>query len=391
MPIFLCLIETMMLFLLYKKFGIKSGIVQVFFIVYIYCNAILFDIYLLNSFKQGLIFTDIGADAFSSVFLYYFLFLGVYFFLFYFYYRERVQVFYSFRFNRIINIVVISFLSFFSLFQLISNRVDIIDSTNFLLAICRAIILFYSALYILYGNGKSKIFYILLFILFVITSYERDYLVFAGVIILALYNKKINIIHLFLLASCGLFVLSYYKAFYVYIIGAGDFSAFIYYVKNNLISFSELDPIASFSLLYDYFKSTPDFYSNYELSYFTSFFDQYNRYINGEDVKSLGQLVSAKYAGNEYGLAFSMILESILNFSFLGPPFLALSAFIIYNYLKKKFYYISIFVDIIFTMFFVTFVRTELMVMIKIYIIPLILFLFVINRIINKKELSLQL
>jgi hypothetical protein len=85
------------------------------------------------------------------------------------------------------------------------------------------------------------------------------------------------------------------------------------------------------------------------------------------------------YTGGMYGVAFSMILESLLNFSYLGPFLLVIILKITYNFLYSKFYYMKRIIDVMFILFFITFVRTEFMVMIKVYIIHMSVFLLLVH------------
>jgi hypothetical protein len=87
MPIILCFIETFLLWKLYKKYGLKSSIAIIYFIVYFYCNAILFDLYIFSNqsvLVESFVKIDPHSIAFDMVFILYFLFLLSYFFFFYF-------------------------------------------------------------------------------------------------------------------------------------------------------------------------------------------------------------------------------------------------------------------------------------------------------------------
>ena len=237
-------------------------------------------------------------------------------------------------------------------------------------------------------SRKLLLIYSFVAIIYCVFTYEREPIVFFVVLLALRFSKKIKIKYAILVGIISLFVLSYYKAFYLIILRGLDSQIFFEYVSNNPISLSKIDPIASFSLLHDYFYSKPMFYNAYNFTYFTSFIDQFNRYVNGQTTYSMSKVASTYYVGDTYGLAYSMILESIINFWYFGPIILGILTRIIYKFLKTKFYYLKEVIDLIFIMFFLSFVRTELIVMSKVFIFPIIIFLSIANFNFKRKYLK---
>src|SRR5690606_26250560 len=93
--------------------------------------------------------------------------------------------------------------------------------------------------------------------------------------------------------------------------------------RERQVYLSSLDPLASYTLIYDYLSSnnSGNLYRQYEFSYITNTFKQFANLFG--DIfpyhESIGQHIKKYYTGGEYGLAFSMVLESILNFWYFGP------------------------------------------------------------------------
>jgi hypothetical protein len=384
--ILLLLIETVFMYLLYKKYGFKNAILLVYIIVFFYCNAIVIDFYFLLRIKELNDYVTISRDSIAmdlTVFSY-FLFLGTYFIGFY-YLKLKTPLKQTFNKSKSSNILI--YTSIFVMLLIISinskvTRLDLKESGNIFTTSINWFILFYWSYVVFCKKEISKkllLFYSTVVIFYCVYTYEREPIVFFGVLLALRFSKKIKLIYVIPSGIISLYVLSYYKAFYLIILRGYDSKIFFKYVSNNPISLSKLDPTASFRLLYDFFDTKPLFYYDYNFTYFTSFIDQFNRYINGHTVFSMSKVASRYYVGDTYGLAFSMILESVINFWYFGPIILAIVARVIYKYLKTKFYYLNEVIDLIFIMFFLSFVRTELIVMSKVFIFPMILFLLIVH------------
>jgi len=94
---------------------------------------------------------------------------------------------------------------------------------------------------------------------------------------------------------------------------------------------------------------------------------------------SLGEFSSEYYTNSKMGTAFSMILESILNFGFLAPLILPLLILNILKHLLKRNIYYKDFFSVYFVFLMLKLVRTEFTVILKLYVLPFVLFVLLIN------------
>lgn len=394
MSTLLLFIEVLFLYLLYRRYGIDNAIVITYAIVFFYCNSIVLDILFSddNKITSSFLVIDGSSLAYNLVAISYFLFLGPYFVLFYYFKSKSIvnghAKNFKFRNSNIIKIFIYISILIMVLIVVKNSqytRAELKNEGTFLLTLINWLLLFFWAFVLLIVRDISKrilILYSTALFLYCIFSYEREPIVFLAIALLfkITQKKRLGIKLISIVAFCGFFVLNYFKAFYQIILGGGNIDVFFDYIGEKSISFSGLDPLASFTLLYDYFDNQPHFYYEFDFTYITSFTDQISKYVfNDNSVQSMTKVASGYYVGDAYGLAYSMILESIINLSFLGPIFLALCAKIFYTLLKKNFFYLDRVGDLIFIMFFVSFVRTELIVMFKIYLVPITLFLVLIS------------
>jgi hypothetical protein len=160
-------------------------------------------------------------------------------------------------------------------------------------------------------------------------------------------------------------------------------------MNNNSVLISETE--IGISLLSNYFNNS--IYSNYYFSYIINTFYQLLRTLTGNKYPSLGEHSSEYFTNSQMGTAFSAILESLLNFGYLGPFILpVILFFIIKKFLKNnnRFYYLFSAIAVFLV---IKLVRTELAVILKLYVIPILLFIFIINKYTNKdffKKLKLN-
>lgn len=383
MILILFAIQTFLLLKLYVRFGFKDAIFLIYSIVYFYCNAIVIDLYFLldKRFYQEFIMIDRESIAFIKSIFSYTLFLVTYYLLFSFT-KKKIKT-NNQHYNILpINKFLISISSIIMLFFILKNfsmvRLEVKNSSNFFTTFLLFIFSYYWA-YIIFSNKKIKniyiILYSLIFLLYSVFSYEREPILLIIITLLIKFRNKINFKIIIPISFLIVFIIFYYKAFYQILLVDFNYMEFFDYVKSHPISLSKMDPSASFALLYDYFDSRPVLYYNYDFTYFTSFIDQIKSLFGFGTTESMSKVVSKHYVGDSYGLAYSMILESLINFWFFGPVFLAVMTKVIYTFLKRKFYYLNEIIDLMCIIFFLSFVRTELIVMSKIFIFPMIIFL----------------
>ncbi len=213
-------------------------------------------------------------------------------------------------------------------------------------------------------------FIILTILLFYsIVSFQRETILFLSfALILNLEPKKISLNHI-LIGILTLVFLTYYKTLVFY---------FNIYVRNEdminfimiPIRFVNIDPASSLLLLSDYLDNN-SIYGSYYGSYFINTAAQFLRmFTDNIDWLSLSEFTQQYYTRGEMGTAFSMILESFLNFWYLGP--FIIGYFITYLFYETEkvagiYYKLHYF---IFFIFIVKIVRTELAVVLKLYIFP---------------------
>ena len=130
-----------------------------------------------------------------------------------------------------------------------------------------------------------------------------------------------------------------------------------------------VDPIASLLMLSDFLDDRSS-YINYYGSYVVNTIMQFLRM--GVDVNwmSLSEFAMEYYTQGQMGTAFSMIMESILNFWYFGPFIVGFSiTYLFYKTEKVTGFYYRLHYFIFFV-FILKLVRTELAVVLKIYMFP---------------------
>ena len=222
--------------------------------------------------------------------------------------------------------------------------------------------------------------YALSFILMGILTFEREPIVVFFIALVFKMKKKKKILIPLLMSSILLFIIANFKSFYINVLySAGEgFDSFIESSRNTNFSFSGLDPIMSYIILYDSINVYFEQFSEYRFSYITGIFQQTYRFIALDDYQTLAEYSTEIYTNSSFGTAFSFIVESILNFWFFGPFILG---FVITNVLKysikiSHIYGNGIIAAVIFVL--MKFCRTELSTVIKLQILPLIFALIVI-------------
>jgi len=182
-------------------------------------------------------------------------------------------------------------------------------------------------------------------------------------------KKNISIKDLYLLFA--LFVLlTLWKSFFTMVIpGNSSLGLYLGFIKSFRFSFSSLDPLVSFALLVDYFND-PSVYQNYAFSYITNMYGQLYRMFLPSNYQSLSEYTSMYFAYNTFGLAFSMIIESFLNFSYLGPLILGTITAKVISYFTFKSKFFGNAILVILTMISIKFIRTELMTLLKLQVLP---------------------
>lgn len=383
MALFFLLIQSLFLIKLYIKFGLKNAVFFIYLIVFFYCSSIVIDMYILLDvqYYNEFIVIDRENTSFDKVVFVYTLFLATFYLLFV-YAKENFKKEHLSHPTSAIHNYLIGIASVVMLYYIMRNitltRMEIKAISNILSTTILFLISYYWA-FLIFCVKKIQTTKILLFsflfLLYSVFTYEREPIIFMILALLIKFKHRINFKYFIPISIITVYVIFYYKAFYQILLVDYNFNDFMLYVKTHPISLARMDPSASFALLYDYFDTYPLLYYQYNFTYITAFTDQISLIFGGDEVESMSKVVSKHYVGDNYGLAYSMILESIINFWYFGPIFLAIATKGIYSFLKNRFFYLNEVIDLMCIMFFLSFVRTELIVMSKIFIFPMIIFL----------------
>ncbi len=208
-----------------------------------------------------------------------------------------------------------------------------------------------------------------------ILSFQRENIVLVIFsLLLTVRPIKLSVRHV-VLAMFLFALMVYYKAIVwavlYFIDGHGTDVALSHFFQLSF-RFTHVDPAASILMLSDFIGNSK-VYSDYYGSYITNTLMQFLRIIFDLDWKSLGEFSTDYYTKGEMGTAFSMIIESILNFWYFGP--FVLGVFITKMFYKTEpisaaYYKLHYF---IWFMLMLKFIRTELAVVLKLYMLPAII------------------
>ena len=175
----------------------------------------------------------------------------------------------------------------------------------------------------------------------------------------------------------------FWKTISVFLFELNDAARLVRFISGNYrFSFSNMDPQTSLLMIRDYINGD-SFYDQFRFSYVLNTLKQFLRTLRLIEYSSISESVSAYYiptsAKSGAGVAFSGLLESMLNFWYFGPIILGVSL----GWVSLKIYYLkykSFFLYGVFSLFFmiisIKLVRTELAVILKIYVLPMTLAYF---------------
>lgn len=229
--------------------------------------------------------------------------------------------------------------------------------------------------------------YALSFLLMGIFTFEREPIIIFFLALLYRTKKRKKIFLPALLSILLLFLIANFKSFYtnvLYYSGRG-FGFFIESFRNTNFSISGLDPKMSYIIFYDSISVYFDQFSEYKFSYITGILNQIDRFFFVSDYQTLAEYSSKIYTNNDFGTAFSFMVESILNLWFMGPFILGLLLTRVLKYSIKisHIYGNGIIAAAIFVL--IKFCRTEFSTLIKLQILPLI-FSIILIKIFLKKD-----
>lgn len=238
------------------------------------------------------------------------------------------------------------------------------------------------------NNSKLFNIYALSFLLMGILTFEREPIIVFFIAFLFKIKKRKKLFLPAILSISLLFFIANFKAFYtnfLYSTGRG-FDSFIESFRSTNFSLSALDPKMSYVIFYDSISVYFEQFSEYRFSYITGFLNQIYRFVFVSDYQTLAEYSSKIYTNNDFGTAFSFMVESILNLWFMGPFILGFVLISVLNYSIKisHIYGNGIIAAVIFVL--IKFSRTELSTVIKLQILPLIFTLILINIFLKKDD-----
>lgn len=383
-------IELILLVSLFVKYQTPNSLVLSYFVFFLYAQANYMDYlltgeYIINLTRFKSLDFRLNSESYFKASTYYFSFLftlgffGLALDLRKILSNVKRPILHELNFKN--KIVVFLLNTYVLLYHFLSFGMDRVAKKDFSL-IPFDFIIFYVVFYLwgfelIYSRRKNYFFYFMTFVvlLHTIYSFEREYIVLVGLFLLFNYKKHFKKLKLFIVSILGFFIITLWKQFYInVIIFTKPISQFFKELTFEQ-TFSTGETTVGMSLLTNYFNH--NIYQGYYFSYLTNLFNQFTRIFFDTQYLSLGELSTRYYTNDEMGTAFSMILESILNFGFLGPIILAFLILIfIKNILKKHIAYYDIYsVFVVFIM--IKLVRTELAVIIKLYLLPFMIFILI--------------
>jgi len=410
-----CIFVFNVIFLIYlgRKFGVVNPIFLGFVPFFVYGQSFFMDNLFLGIDRMdldGFERMNIDGARYLSVEVVYFLFLIGYAIVPLLIKKSnKVLVeWHAYRYRTIYNIVLNIFFSFilmFMVFQLLAldrfEKISVLRS-NKLLSIPANIATFGVIILFLLRRmtPKKNNLFLILFVSVIgygIIEGGREIFVYIGISYLfSRENIKITIPKIlgtfFLL---GFVIL--WKPISVFILQNNDPAGFMLWMGSNFsFSISGQDPKASVFMISDYIEGS-SFYEQFRFSYITNTVMQFLRTFKLVSYQSIGERVvyhyNPKFAKKGGGLAFSGILESLLNFWYLGP--LVLGAFLSYvsariNSLKFKDRYLYILLSTFFVILCLKLVRTEMAVVLKIYVLPMLIAYFLFYKFTYKTKMVWQ-
>ena len=404
------LFNLFLLILVIKKFSFYSYETMIFAIFFVYGFSFYLDYHLFGI--DTIIYGGLGQINYSSVNYQIICFLYTLFLLFY-YIALNLSVNVKFKpinskggeINKITSLsntyssknnfgvskVILLFYTIFSLFlcTILFNlqrldKIDFLTSNkliDFVSIIGTYIFIIVASKFIHYKSRVSFLekLFILSSISLGLLSGGREIFIYLFLISLAYFNSYKSKILPLVMSFAGIIFVSIWKAVSIFLFVIGDRNAFWSFLINDFrFSITSLDPIGSLLLLNNYLNGSK-FFSDYYFSYFFNTINQFFGALGIIDYDSIS-VSTVKYFdyasfSRGQGFAFSGILESMLNFGYLGPPILGFFTGYILSVLKNKNlpdFKITI-LKIFFTIIMLKLVRTELAVVLKLYLIPMII------------------
>lgn len=234
-----------------------------------------------------------------------------------------------------------------------------------------------------YLSVSLAVFIVLL--LYSILIFEREYvLIVVYMLLLKKGVSRLSFVHIVILSL--LFILMiYYKALitlFLLLYQGKDISLLLNYVSTNPVIISYADPAAGILMTADFINNEGLFLQYYG-SYFVNTIMQFWRTFVPVEWTSIGQFATENYTGGTMGTGFSMIIESIINFGYIGPFVIGfIISYLFYRTESWSTIYYKL-AYIIWFIFIVKIVRTEFSVVLKLYILPSLMASFLFSKLLT--------
>lgn len=276
----------------------------------------------------------------------------------------------------LINIVFIFILIIlnYKIVGLDRDSIKLIFVKSKIMSLLIPLIVFYWIIISLDKVEKNKLIYTLLTInifVLVLVLKEREYIVYLLLVLFYRHFNKISNLRFYIYSFFGILLIMSWKIIYKYFSYNGELSLYEHVFNGRVISLSKADPLVSFLLISDFFDK--NIYQEYYFSYLYNTFAQLIKTFVSLPYESLGRYTTMFFTEGNVGTAYSMILESLLNFYLFGPIILGFILSYIYLNINKfvKFNNINI-LNILIIIFSLKLVRTELAVVLKLYVVPML-------------------
>ena len=398
------LIEIAFLFILIYKYGVINPIPLGYIIFFLYAQAFFIDHFLIGLNYLNLDGFDtlyISDEKYFYLTLSYFTFFIGYSFTTIFNFSNKTILDSKYIINssnktNIIIIISILILLYFLTTTFGLTRYEKIDwfQSHKLFTITLNIIGYIWIILFLRKNISKKPNFLIwiitiTFLFYAILSGGRELIVFIILTIMFLKFEKYNSIKIILIGLVLFLFLIILKPLLSFIQGNNYDLNVLWEImtRSSTYGLTRIDPKPSIFLITGYFdENMKEFYNQFEFTYIQNTYNQFLRTLKLIEYKSLAEQTAQYFMNtNEKGkgYAFSGILESMLNFWYFGPFLLGL----LLGYITKKinelkyidrykYHVLSIFVTILIFKL----VRTELAVVLKIYLLPMAIAYFVVFK-----------
>lgn len=267
------------------------------------------------------------------------------------------------------------------------TREEIGASSN-LITLLHRNVRFYSIplLFCLPKKNKLVITTLIISIISFVISKEREPLAMIFIIFWVIYIYKFSSIkQLFFFAISSIIILVW-KLFYIWF----EIQSFSLQdsIQEKTFTFSSLDAMLPFVTSIAIMRGEWEQTFPYP-SYILGPIEQFIRVFTEFNFESMSEVNTRFMTNDNYGAAFTAIGESWLNFHFFGPVVLIIFSYLFYKLLTKIIYSTNA-AHIIFIMIFLKFMRTELAILMKLQIIPILILLIILNSYAKYRNTNIQ-